>query len=507
METFKLVLPSNVSHEHFPNNTSSHYQTYLHNPIQLEGKWEVAAESIYYSANIENEKENGSLHLDINHKKSVAINENYPWQFKTNKENKWLGYEGVIMSIPSTTIAMYQLITALNQVNNLILKDASQTLFEFTIEASSKVSYRCKSPNFTLKISSYLAFHLGFDRNHMSFSGIGPYIGKNVAKKSITFDKRENYNLHVYFFHTQIVKHERRILLKDIGESCDHKTILDLWKKRVQNVDNSGNKSGINVAMEYSRNNKLVLHHNEHLKCLVFSPELAKAIGQHSPLMHGTRWSGKGLQTTKNMIREQWYIDIYNSDLETTDHYEKVSVDFYFRLRPFPSMTSMLSYINQSINTLIKNKTQNGYDIEKHAFILTQSNQRITLNLGRWLNLVCSSNVSQLLGFDKRTFDSGSHVGTTPPFLTNEQSQRVLLTTDVIDYISYGDQKLRVLQDFVHVIKGCDIIEKRFQPLSFIPIIRNYIDTISIQLINEEHEQITAKDVKTVVVLHFKRVK
>jgi len=81
MESFKLVLPSNASYEHFPNNTSSHYKTYLHNPIQLEGQWEVAAESIYYSANIENEQEKGSFHFRVISKNYVPINNVYSWQF------------------------------------------------------------------------------------------------------------------------------------------------------------------------------------------------------------------------------------------------------------------------------------------------------------------------------------------------------------------------------------------------------------------------------------------
>ena len=84
--------------------------------------------------------------------------------------------------------------------------------------------------------------------------------------------------------------------------------------------------------------------------------------------------------------------------------------------------------------------------------------------------------------------------------------QRVLLMTDFIQPVSYGNKQLTVLQDFIHVVKGRNIIEKRFQPLSYIPIIRNHIDTITVKLVNEDETAIAAKDVKTVLVLHLKRV-
>ena len=82
----------------------------------------------------------------------------------------------------------------------------------------------------------------------------------------------------------------------------------------------------------------------------------------------------------------------------------------------------------------------------------------------------------------------------------------ILLMMEFIQSVSYGNKQLTVLQDFIHVVKGRNIIEKRFQPLSYVPIIRNHIDTITVKLVNEDEIAITAKDVKTVLVLHFKRV-
>ena len=91
--------------------------------------------------------------------------------------------------------------------------------------------------------------------------------------------------------------------------------------------------------------------------------------------------------------------------------------------------------------------------------------------------------------------------------MESERRQRVMIITDLIQPISYGNQKLCMLQDFVHEPEGTDIIEKRFHPLSYVPIACNYIDKITIQLVKDQQAPVTAKDVKTVVVLHFKRIK
>ena len=84
MESFKLYLPSNVSTEHFPNNSSSNYQTYLHDPLQLEGEWHVAAESIYYAADIGDDE--GEINLSVAALENIPINNLSTNRFKVGKK-------------------------------------------------------------------------------------------------------------------------------------------------------------------------------------------------------------------------------------------------------------------------------------------------------------------------------------------------------------------------------------------------------------------------------------
>ena len=46
---FYIILPSNSSVDHFPQNTMSDYTTVLSNPLNLEGNYEVALTELNYS--------------------------------------------------------------------------------------------------------------------------------------------------------------------------------------------------------------------------------------------------------------------------------------------------------------------------------------------------------------------------------------------------------------------------------------------------------------------------
>ena len=493
MESFKLVLPSNASHDHFPNNTSSHYQTYLHEPIQLEGKWEVAVESIYYSANIENEHEKASLTFTIMDEENLLVNDIYSWQFKLSSDKTWFGYKGVEIPMSNTTF------TLVNDLNSShILNKAERPLFQFLCDWQGRVTYRCSSPNFSLEIHPYIAKALGFDRHKVTFTGTGPYTGKNIMlNEKLDLDARKR---RIHFFHSQLVRREQRITLKYPGEECNAAKLLALWNERI--------KPQIQSILEFSKYNKVILHLLVSDKALVFSPELAKAIDHYEPLIRRqTRWAHHVYKATAKMKEEHWYVDVYNTQMETTVAKRTRHETFEYHPGLFPTVEQMITFLNESIISMLKAKLKDRYNVEKHTFTLATSGQRVTLNLGSWLQLSCTPNVTQMLGFDERKFSDGSYVSSSTPYNASNRVQRVLLMTNIIESISYGNQRLRVLQDFVHNVKGPSIIEKRFQPLSFLPVIRNYIDNISIQLVNEAQQQITAKDVKTVVVLHFQRLK
>ena len=490
MDSFKLVLPSNVSHDHFPKNTPANYQTYLHNPIQLDGKWEVAAESIYYSSNVENESEEAVLDFAIEHEEDVLVNDIYKWRFKLSPNNTWLGYKGVALPEVKST---FEFIDALNSIG--LTNKFAVPLYSFTRDSHSRVTYRGSSPNFTIEISSAMAKSLGFNRHHVTFTGMGPYRGGVITDDPV---KTKQY---IYFFHSQLVEQEKVITVKYPGEKFDAKSLLTNWNERV--------KPFTDTMMELSKTNKVILHHLGNEKAAIFSSTLSEGIHHYKPLIHRiTRWSHRVFNFTEKMVNEHWYLEVYNMKMQSFVERVSQHASLKFQPRSFTTVENMITFINENVISLLKAKLEGNFHKEKHTFSLTKRDSRVSLNLGSCLQLSCSRNVSLMLGFDESKFNGGRHEGTFAPRNACSRIQRVLLMTDVIESISYGNHRLQILQDFVHnVNRSGDIIEKRFQPLTFVPLKRNYIDTISIQLVNEYHQQITTIDVKTVVILHFQRLK
>ena len=491
MESFKLYLPSNASHAHFPNNTSSHYQTQLHDPIHLEGKWEVAAESVYYSANIDDEKEEAGIYFDIKAKEPRSVNDLYPFNFKVSPEQKWLGFYGVEIPMGDRVST---LIRDLNDANHILLTHPSQ-LFEFRLQ-DGRVTYTGMSPSFSLELHADITRILGFPEK-VTFSGMGPFTGKPVTDAIIHY---KAYMKHVFYFHHLLTHRKMRVSIKLPGEEFDTKLFVAMWNQRLL--------PHINCRLEFIKD-KSILHLIDREVGIVLCPALAKAIDQPEPLIRAhTRWSYKTYNPTPSMKEEHWFVDIHSNELVRTYIPRELLRELIFRPRLFTTSSELIRFLNDNVMHKLKKELNNMYDVNKHHFQLREdkSKERVTLEVGPWLSITWSPILSHMLGFGRHIFDKGSHLALKRPASWSDRMQRVLLMTDFIQPVSYGNKELTILQDFIHVVKGHNIIEKRFQPLSYVPIIRNHIDTITVKLVNEDETAIAAKDVKTVLVLHLKRV-
>ncbi|MEL7520600.1 MAG: hypothetical protein AAGJ80_03075, partial [Cyanobacteria bacterium J06553_1] len=114
---------------------------------------------------------------------------------------------------------------------------------------------------------------------------------------------------------------------------------------------------------------------------------------------------------------------------------------------------------------------------------------------------------SYILGFKDTVFEAGSHESAHMPATLQDHEQILYVETDVIAPILFGIQKLPLLREFIHDLNAKQaIIEKRFEPLSFIPIAKKFIPQIHIVIANQLGAPISIKDTKTVATLHFRRV-
>ena len=208
----------------------------------------------------------------------------------------------------------------------------------------------------------------------------------------------------------------------------------------------------------------------------------------------------------KTFQEDAWTVSVYSNKWEPYYMEQTLTLNYQFRPRLFTSISDLLAFLNKDVVKSLKRKLGQSYNTSTHSFSLKLVDDRVVFNKGKKLmSLVMSKNLTHLLGFQENTLDQNVR-SATPPTSLKQPTQRVLLMADFINPIPYGERRIPLLQEFVHDSQGFDIIEKRFEPLSYISVARQSIDTITIQLVNDDESPITAKDAKTVLVLHFRQI-
>ena len=484
---FKLILPSNASYDLFPKNTSSHYTTRLHKPIHFEGQWEVAAESLYYSAYIGDEKEVATLHITANGIVQKKVNDVYDYTFHGGET--WPGYEGIEFTSD-------YLLRDLNRLNARIVK-GKKKLYEFSIH-QGYVSYQGFSPYFTFEMNHNLAKVLKF--NQVTFTGTGPYDSEHHNELS---KDNEGYlfprgTYRVFYFNKFVLQCERRIQIKAPGEKMNVDTFVDRWRKKVEPF------APCKVEI---KKGKVVLHLEQPSTAIIFSDAFGQAIGHELPLIRRqTRWSWDTYSTDEKLQEDAWTVSIYNTSWMPYNMVKTVQLTYDFRPRLFTSISDLLAFLNKNVMKHMKGKLGRSYNPTEHALSFTLEDNRVVFAKGYDIQqLQLSRNLTHLLGFQTSTLERNLR-SNTPPTSLKMPTQRVLLMTDFTEPISYGQRRIPLLQEFVHDGQGYDIIEKRFEPLSYVPVSRQSIDFMTIQLVNDDETPITVKDAKTVLVLHFRQV-
>jgi len=136
-----------------------------------------------------------------------------------------------------------------------------------------------------------------------------------------------------------------------------------------------------------------------------------------------------------------------------------------------------------------------------------QNDNQCQLTLGKWLDVSFSKNLSYLLGFPENIIIAKELSSMREVTALTNSKQQLFLLSNVIKPTAIGNHKLQILQDFLHNPNGEKIIEKRFDPLVYLPIMSNYMDTLDIQLTDESFKPIPIKDSKTIATLYFRKIK
>ena len=504
MDNFKLYLPSNASHVRFPNNTPSNYHTELTNPLSLEGKWEVALESLFYSSKIGNEKEEGKIRLHATVEEERFSNTLSKQPFKLDYTKPWPGYNGVQPSITDSDLVKNTLIDVLNSINSDILEQGKDPAFAFAIE-KNKLTYESKM----------LHFYIGFTDKVMDYLNLKPHDLQNsyVHKQPITFSKMakglRKEDFRVYYFNPNVVEKVERIYFS-LKHQKDVTSLLIVLQRQWKELITPKYKTSLHV----NENNIVVFEREDAKHAICFSWEFERLIKQHVPLFR------KGCQSCAtavdfsaynklkaNETQVSYYVDIFNTTLSKERVRVEERVEIYYKPREFDNVNDIVNSVNVKVHSLLSKRLSSTYSPSAHFFELSEDNRHVMLKIGPSLVVMFDENMSYILGFKDTVFEAGSHESAHMPATLQDHEQILYVETDVIAPILFGIQKLPLLREFIHDLNAKQaIIEKRFEPLSFIPIAKKFIPQIHIVIANQLGAPISIKDTKTVATLHFRRV-
>ena len=501
MDDFKLYLPSNVSPDYFPNNTASDYQTQLQDPIRLEGQWEVGAESIAYTSTIGDRNEEANIDVRVKSKVSKLVNDLYEPSYILTEDNKWKGLL-YFTEKPNITVTRPQIVELLNSCNAKILKDGKAEIFHFDIlPYGQHFQLRCQVyyDDIIVVISRILAKHLGLF-NVNTFSGKGTRFAHGLIRNTWMnkLEKIDHGECYIRYLNMNLVKKEDQIVLKYPGELFDGPTFVKKWEERVFKK--------FPIRAEYKKQ-KIIIDNHTNDYVYFFSPNLAMASEHRTPFTYRiTLWAPRAYNNQDTTF-QTWTVDVYGKTLETTlvDDWVSLPLTIYPRHHTVESAMSLIrGHYEKELTSLLRKKPEFS---DPNLQIISAYNHFVLI-LTSDIQLKWSENLASMFGFDECEFKEGWYMSTKLPTTLDQRDQHMFITSDIIMPVSYGNEQRYILQDFVHDKKGDDkIIEKRFQPISYVAVSRNFINSITIRLVNELFHPVTLKDAKTVLILHFRKVK
>ena len=498
MDSFKIYLPSNASCDHYPNNNASNFKINLNNPIQLEGEWEAGVESIYYDNNIGDKNETSTIAVTTKTLIPTTVNDIYPYKFVLTSKQKWpyLGYYPKV--IPNSSKDVETVCEALNSVNGEILENKDKKIFEF-YKSNNNICFHAFTDSVIIQITANMGRRLGFDYQ-TRFSGSS--FNTSWAKPSDQPLVKADYEVHI--FEQNIVKRHERIIIKDYGEAfLTERKLETRWKKRVSE------KYDIKL---FFRNNKVIIQNNEKNLALAFSNAFRNIIYHREAIFTNNEWwadkaYSKNNESEIRAAEVECYVDIFKDDLAFTTTLNQSHFEHTFYPHRF-TVEALLMQLNKDMKSRIQANLKDDYNVNHHYCLFSLKNNFVIIEISSLMEIALDKLLQTILGFKTANLKPGLHESHTSLTSLNKQIQQFFIHADFIQPISFGTEKHYIFQEFIHQYNyKYDIVERRFQPISYIPIARNYIDTIGIKLTNETYHPIKIKDSKTILIIHFRKVK
>jgi len=508
MNSFKVYLPSNASAHLFPNNSPSNYLTHFENPFDLNGEWEVGVESVCYSSHIDDAKEQAQIQCRVKTDDLITVNSQYPYEYSTLDDQKWKGYEGAYPDdFEKDPTKIESIIATLNSLNEKMLvpekRKANGDIFHFGLNSGKQVTLEIFQDGFTLGMSARLVRVLGYGYVQF-FSGKHTVTASYYPRIPGTKELRKQ-DYHLTYFDSNIQQYKSRVVIKPKNVSWDRSemSFIKMWNDAVKPYGD------IRVEFKHS---KLIIHNYRGSDGILFSPDFANVFNHLAPVFgRGTRWASHGVMNKKDYNSDFWYIDIYTTQLKLTRKTENHDISIELFPWKHENINQAVSYINFTVENQLRKKLKDSYDSKNHHFQLTlQPGNLAKVIIGDWLVTYFSKNLSQLFSFPDEKLHSPvvNSLSEVSQYKNRERHLNLLsnIMKPTAKPTAFGKQKMPILRNFHHKSINKLTIEKRFEPIIYLPLANNYIDLIQLQLTNEFYEPIHIRDSKTLVTLYFCQV-
>lgn len=507
MNFFKVYLPSNACTELYPNNTPSDYRTRFDKPIDLKGNWEVGVESIIYSPYIDDEDERAHINVSIQKQKLTTVNNMRWFHYVLRSDDTWPGFHGIEPDIyEEDSNDIDGVLRTLNMLGRKIITTEEQDfpIFHFRRSENDQVLYFPIDKSLTMLLTTELADVLGFSYE-VVLGGAKVSVAKHNRKTGIHLTKA---NYHIKYFSSNVLEKVKRISLDPNvcrglkNEDEFFTAFVRMWNLHVYPV--------VYMSCHFADKKLVLKNYGNH--AIVLSPHLAESFGHPYPFfgVETERWAVNAAYLNSPPLSAMWYVDVFSNKMDVT--VEMIPDNFTLNVYPwkFTSLQQVLRYLNSEVSHKTQIMAKTLYDETHHqiAFDMNLS-EYCSLKIGKWIDMVqLSPNLSHLLGLPSRVTEKTMNAVREASIIKNRPRQLYLLS-NMVQRTVVGKERLPILQDFLHRksdnVHG--VIEKRFNPISYIPIQKPWLDFIHLQLVDEHYQAVKIKDSKTLVTLYFQQIK
>ena len=500
-DSFDFILPSNASADLYPDNSAALYTTTPASPLQLDGQWEVGVKSIFYNSNLGHLTEKGRAELEHTVYRTRNVNDVYDVTYRTTADGKW-DYSWRNMGEPfNTKEGSRDVYTRMNAINNTILAKKGQKVLYLKHYVLGLLTYNKWPKSLEIRLDSRLASFFVIDGPPFLPTVDNPSKRIGLAYYASGF-RLSKENMEYTIFDRNVVQRDKRITLKEVGESwLSRDVLIKRWKERVRPIVESsvgftgGGKLAVTITIQSAA---FVFNHSfvafAHIRSCIFAKGTYTADAVYS-----------ARRTKDGHESEHWFVDIYTDKLRTTRVHEVLRFGYDLFPRKL-TIQQLMTSLSEAMSKFLKSKK---VDDGGGKVQFTLRNDLTHVSMPNHSVITLSANVTSALGMASAKLYGPHALGTVPPATLDMREQELFIFLNITATTNYGDEKLQLVQHFIHskaLTAHQRILERYFDPIVYLPVAKHTIESVTLKINGGHQEEVLVRDGKTIVTLNFRRL-